>query len=129
MAITTAAEQVEVITTVQTYPGPNKTLMQSKNILQAIDIEVNGNPDNMPSQYKVVDMAGYFNLAGLTATGDQTTKYVGTIFDKVAIGSTYRQITTDANGVVTGALLLMKIANTATAAAWGKLDPVAIVVA
>jgi hypothetical protein len=128
MALTTAAEQTEVITTIQSFPGPNKTLMQSKNILCALDIEVNGNPDNMPSQYKAVDMAGYFDLGSLTAAGDQATLYVGTIFDKAAVGSMYRQITTDANGVVTGAKLYLKTGTGATAASWSALDMTAIVV-
>jgi hypothetical protein len=40
----------------------------------------------------------------------------------------YRQITTDANGVVTGAKLYLKTGTGATAASWSALDMTAIVV-
>lgn len=111
----------QTITTVQTFPGPNKSLAGTKNVLCALDIEVQGEQAFVPGHYKLLDLAGYLDLEAIADVD-----YAGSFLDKAAIGSSYRQLTVVA-GVVTATELFYKDRNgTNTNVDWDKVTKAAV---
>jgi hypothetical protein len=94
----------QTIPTLQTFPGPNRTLADSKSVLSVTDIEVQGNVAGVPPHYKMIEVVGYYDIAGGTG-------YAGSFLDKAAIGSCYKELDVDGSGNVIGCNIWLKRAN------------------
>lgn len=124
-----AAKAAEVLVTHQEFKGPNVTLMEAKNIVYVDDVVLNQSrkSDDLADTYLAAEKHRCHQLVGFTELGaaGAAADYVGSIFDKVGIGSEYKQLVADANGVVTGVKLLVKTAKAGAATDW-KLTTVAV---